>query len=442
MSAEPNNNQAKADVPEEVVEPKPTTVEEPKSTTVEEPKSTTVEESKSTTVEEPKSTTAEQPKSTIEQDPKPSTTESSPVQIDDSTPIPQIITEEPKPTVAEPSTTESVTAEPTTEQPQEAAVKLESVKEADAEAAAKLEATKDADVEKAASTSQHSVSFDKATKTHDGSPLSKFYSELPAILEAAEYNEMWGIVLDPSETHVQTSIVLEKFLRANAKDVPKAKAQLIEALKWRKTMQPQKLLESTEFDKVKFGNLGYVTSYNTTEGGKEVITWNIYGAVKDVKKTFSDVPEFLKWRAALMELSIKELDLASATEKIPENGPDPYRMIQVHDYLNVSFLRMDPSIRAASKETIQTFSMAYPELLKEKFFVNVPLVMGWVFTAMKIFLSADTIKKFHPLSYGSNLGSEIPNVAEQLPKEYGGKGGELKSGLTVKYSEGEASKTA
>ncbi|KFZ24798.1 hypothetical protein V502_00720 [Pseudogymnoascus sp. VKM F-4520 (FW-2644)] len=71
---------------------------------------------------------------------------------------------------------------------------------------------------------------------------------------------------------------------------------------------------------------------------------------------------FIKWRTALMELSIKELDLAAATEKIPDGGPDPYRMIQVHDYLNVSFLRMDPSVRAASKAAIQTFAMAYPEL--------------------------------------------------------------------------------
>jgi hypothetical protein len=67
-----------------------------------------------------------------------------------------------------------------------------------------------------------------------------------------------------------------------------------------------------------------------------------------------------------MELSLKELDIASATEKIPEDGEDPYRMIQVHDYLNVSFLRMDPATRAASKETIQTFGIAYPELLKVK----------------------------------------------------------------------------
>lgn len=135
-----------------------------------------------------------------------------------------------------------------------------------------------------------------------------------------------------------------------------------------------------------------------------------------------------------MELSIKELDLASATEKIPDGGPDPYRMIQVHDYLNVSFLRMDPSVRAASKAAIQTFAMAYPELVKEKFFVNVPLAMGWVFTALKLFLSAETIKKFHPLSYGGSLAGEIPECGIQLPEVYGGKGVPLtEGGLVVKY---------
>ena len=135
-----------------------------------------------------------------------------------------------------------------------------------------------------------------------------------------------------------------------------------------------------------------------------------------------------------MELSVKELDLGSATVPIPADGVDPYRMVQVHDYLNVSFLRMDPTIRAASKETIQTFSLAYPELLKEKFFVNVPLVMGWVFAAMKVFLSADTVKKFHPLSYGSNLAGELKGWGSELPTAYGGKGQGVKEGLTVKYT--------
>jgi hypothetical protein len=151
-----------------------------------------------------------------------------------------------------------------------------------------------------------------------------------------------------------------------------------------------------------------------------------------------------------MELSVQELDLKSATEKILEDGIDPYRkyltysvlfttkqhpgMVQVHDYLNVSFLRMDPSVKAASKKTIETFSMAYPELLKEKFFVNVPLVMGWVFAGMKLFLSAETVKKFHPLSYGSNLAAELPDFGKDLPVAYGGKGKDIQEGLTVKYA--------
>lgn len=135
-----------------------------------------------------------------------------------------------------------------------------------------------------------------------------------------------------------------------------------------------------------------------------------------------------------MELSVKELDLASATVPIPADGIDPYRMVQVHDYMNVSFLRMDPAVKAASKETIRIFSMAYPELLKEKFFVNVPVLMGWVFTAMKLFLAPETIKKFHPLAYGSSLAGECKGWGEELPVAYGGKGSAATEGMTPKYT--------
>lgn len=150
----------------------------------------------------------------------------------------------------------------------------------------------------------------------------------------------------------------------------------------------------------------------------------------DANKT----PRFIKWRAALMELSVQELDLPSATVPIPADGVDPYRMVQVHDYMNISFLRMDPSVKAASKETIQVFSLAYPELLKEKFFVNVPLVMGWVFAAMKLFLAPETVKKFHPLSYGTSLAGECKTFGAELPTAYGGKGKDVKEGLTVMYT--------
>lgn len=138
-----------------------------------------------------------------------------------------------------------------------------------------------------------------------------------------------------------------------------------------------------------------------------------------------------------MEISVRELDLASAAVPIPADGVDQYRMVQVHDYLNISFLRMDPTAKAASKKAIEVFGLAYPELLKEKFFVNVPLVMGWVFTAMKVFLAPETVKKFHPLSYGSSLAGELKDFGSELPEAYGGKGKDAKDGLSVRYGAGE-----
>lgn len=136
-----------------------------------------------------------------------------------------------------------------------------------------------------------------------------------------------------------------------------------------------------------------------------------------------------------MELAVKDLKLDEATSVIDYEGEDPYQMVQVHDYQNVSFLRLNPSIRAASKQTIEVFSMAYPELLREKFFVNVPLIMGWMFTAMKVFLSKNTLRKFHPITNGANLAREF-SFADEIPKTYGGKAPELKeSGRTVPLSE-------
>jgi hypothetical protein len=51
-----------------------------------------------------------------------------------------------------------------------------------------------------------------------------------------------------------------------------------------------------------------------------------------------------------------------------------------------------------------------------------------------VFLSAETVKKFHPLSYGSNLAAELPGFGQELPASYGGKGKDVADGLTVKYN--------
>lgn len=58
-----------------------------------------------------------------------------------------------------------------------------------------------------------------------------------------------------------------------------------------------------------------------------------------------------------------------------------------------------------------------------------------------MFLSPETVKKFHPLSYGGSLAGELKDVGPQLPEAYGGKGKDLKTGgVTVRYASGEAVK--
>ncbi|KAF5590515.1 SFH5-phospholipid transporter [Fusarium pseudocircinatum] len=264
-------------------------------------------------------------------------------------------------------------------------------------------------------------------------PLNKLNARLEDIFTKTLHKEMWGVQLTNID-HVPTKVVLQKFLRANNDDPVAAEKQLTQALEWRKKMNPTALVTQT-FDKSKFGDLGYVTVHKGENGKETIITWNIYGAVKDNKATFGNVEEFVKWRAAIMELSVQKLKLDQVTEPIAEGGEDPYQMIQVHDYLNVSFFRMDPAVKAASKETISVFSMAYPELLAHKYFVNVPAIMGWMFGAMKLFLAPATLRKFHPMTSGTTLATELKGIVSTLPKEYGGQGPSVKEGMSVSLTE-------
>lgn len=257
------------------------------------------------------------------------------------------------------------------------------------------------------------------------SPLHKLLTDLPSILKDADYDEVYGLTIGGSNTF-HTKLILQKFLRANANDLAKAKEQLLATLKWRKEYQPLKAVEES-FSKEKFGGLGHVIQADDVPGEpdkKAIVTFNLYGAVKDNKATFGDFDSFLRWRVALMELGLSKLGLATATAPIPDHGAglDPYQGYQVHDYNSVSFLRQDPDVKAASKKTIETFSKYYPETLSRKFFVNVPIIMGWMFSAMKLLLSKETVRKFTVLTYGKDLHADLgPNV----PEIYGGKAGAL-----------------
>lgn len=130
-----------------------------------------------------------------------------------------------------------------------------------------------------------------------------------------------------------------------------------------------------------------------------------------------------------MEIGVKALDLPNATVPIPDYNPtspssavDPYQMIQLHDYQSVSFLRMDSATKLASKQTIQVMADYYPELLSIKYFVNVSVVMSWVFTAMKHMLSKETMRKFRVLTSGTRVAGDL---GDEVPTAYGGKGSDL-----------------
>ncbi len=128
-----------------------------------------------------------------------------------------------------------------------------------------------------------------ATAEAPQSPLAKLTARLPEITKATGHSEMWGVELDDPE-RIPTQVVLQKFLRANSDDSAAAEKQLTSALKWRKKLQPLSLV-SQEYDEEKFGGVGYVTVHKDDAGKETVITWNIYGSVKDNKATFGNVEE-------------------------------------------------------------------------------------------------------------------------------------------------------
>jgi phosphatidylinositol transfer protein SFH5 len=150
-------------------------------------------------------------------------------------------------------------------------------------------------------------------------PLGKLLAELPALLKEADYNEVYGLTIGgPNDFH--TKLILQKFLRANADDLAKAKEQLLGTLKWRKEFQPLKAVDEV-FSKEKFGGLGYVATLDAVpgepEGKKTVVTFNLYGAVKDNKATFGDSDRYGSCDISCVQEKCCCLEPLVATEPLP-----------------------------------------------------------------------------------------------------------------------------
>ncbi|KAK8064385.1 hypothetical protein PG994_007023 [Apiospora phragmitis] len=324
--------------------------------------------------------------------------------------------------------TETKPTEPTAATP--AAADVSTKTEAPVETSTKTETGAAAATEAPVAASSTTEAPKEAAAAADAGPLQELY----AAARAQGHPEIWGVVLSDPARHVPSQVVFQKYLNANDGDVTKAKDQLIKTLEWRAQTKPLDTVKAT-WSKAKFDALGYVTTYRNGDGDdasslgaedKEVFTWNVYGNVKEMDVTFGDRDEFINWRVALMELAMQELDLPSATQPITPTW-DPYKIYQVHDYKSCSFLRQNPKVKAAVSETVKVFGQNYPELLKQKFFVNVPAIMGWLYAVVKVFVAARTASKFHPMGNGANMSAEfadskVASLGEKLPKEYGGKG--------------------
>ncbi|KAF5108094.1 hypothetical protein DV453_002532 [Geotrichum candidum] len=144
-----------------------------------------------------------------------------------------------------------------------------------------------------------------------------------------------------------------------------------------------------------------------------IMNWNLYGAVKNRQQLFSDLDGFIRWRVGLMERAISLLDFSSSETSY---------IAQLHDYNNVSFLFLDSPTKAASKATIELFQNYYPEFLNVKYFVNIPIVMSWLFSFVKMLVAKETVDKFRVVSNGADLARTAGNW---VPKQYGGKADSL-----------------
>lgn len=260
--------------------------------------------------------------------------------------------------------------------------------------------------------------------------LKELVKQIPKILkevENSEYDEIFGYRINTDDKdYVDIAVrneILLKFLIAKEYDVDAAQKALVATLNWRNKFRPLSAAFQETFDK-ELEDLGVVTVFDAASDNLKTVTWNLYGKLKNPKALFERVAldggeaggeekegsQFLRWRIGLMERALVLIDFTD---------PDNHQVSQVHDYNNVSFLRMDPNVKNSTKEIIKIFSDNYPELLHAKFFINVPTIMSWVFAFVKRlgFMSADTIKKFQVLNNG-DLSEWFGQKA--LPREYNG----------------------
>ena len=264
--------------------------------------------------------------------------------------------------------------------------------------------------------------------------LQTLVEEIPNILASTnnpEYDEIFGYRINKTnleyvDENIRNEILL-KFLIADKYDIELTKSRLIKTFNWRNEFQPLKAgFEEIFPDELNL--LGSITKFPNSNTNNNnllllgITTWNLYGNIKNPKILFEKFGQeednqnklpgnlFLRWRIGLMEQSLQLIDFTD---------PKLNQIAQIQDTNNVSIFNIDPGMKKGMKDIIQILGDNYPELLSIKFFINVPYIMGWIFTFLKKIgiINEDTLKKFQVLNHG-DLTDFYP--ADFLPKSYGG----------------------
>ncbi|KAM9960386.1 hypothetical protein ACTFIW_009525 [Dictyostelium discoideum] len=193
--------------------------------------------------------------------------------------------------------------------------------------------------------------------------------------------KIWNIDLENDSK--ERDIILLKFLRAREFKIENSKQMLIDSLIWRKQNQVNDEKIVNEVFPEYYKNIG--TIFKTDKEGRPVMINHYHAINPDV--IFKDgVDQFVRWKVQQMEIAIRDTLIPSQWE-IED-------LIVIHDYKDCSFFRMDPRIKQASNQTIQTLQNNYPEFLARKFFINIPWLMEKLFSIFTVFTSERTKSKF------------------------------------------------
>jgi len=209
---------------------------------------------------------------------------------------------------------------------------------------------------------------------------------------------------------------LLRFLRARKFDVPKAKAMLLSAEKWRKDENVDEIVRTFEFKEKAEVNKYYPQYYHKIDKDGRPIYIEQLGKL-DFKALYAVTTQdrLLKRLIWEYERSLKTRMPAASREV----GHPVETFCTIMDLQGVSlynFYHVKDYVMAAAS----IGQDRYPEIMGKFYIINAPWAFSAIWSIIKVWLDEVTVSKINIVGsqYKDKLLAQIP--AENLPKEFGG----------------------